>query len=408
MATSPGLQNLKHIVVLMMENRSFDHMLGALKATDPRIDGLTGTEFNPDSNGVQAKVLPQAQFQSQLDPDPDHHFPGVDLQIFNGDASNPRVANMQGFVKSYFQQRRDVKHSAKIMYYFTPDKLPVLTTLAQEYAVFNGWFSSIPGPTICNRAFAHYGTSFGKVGMDLFYIKEPFKSIYDRMVTSTPKRTSKLYYFDQASSTMEIVNLLQHQAELFGTFDQFLADCDSGNLPDYSFVEPNYNDHDGDAGAILASDQHPDHHVQEGERFIARVYNAIRENADLWKSTALLVVYDEHGGIYDHVVPPACIPDGFVASPNDTGTGREFRFDRLGVRVPAILISPWVQKGTVVKGPNEPGGRTFEHASIPATVTKFFIGDYDQRSPREKAADTFLDLLTLPTMRDDTPEFQLD
>ena len=405
----PGLDNLKHIVVLMMENRSFDHMLGALKANDPRIDGLSGTESNPDTTGATVTVQPQAEFQSQLDPDPDHHFPGVDLQIFNGDNSNPRVANMQGFVKSYFQQQRDVKHSRKIMYYFTPDKLPVLTTLATEFAVFNGWFSSIPGPTICNRAFAHYGTSFGKVGMDLFYAMEPFRSIYDRLVTANPARTSKLYYYDQASSTMEIVNLLQHQSELFGTYQQFLADCSTGTLPDYSFVEPNYSDHDGDNGEELASDQHPDHHVQAGELFIASVYKAIKQNPALWRSTALLIVYDEHGGIYDHVPPPACVKDGFVAQPNDTGTGRAFEFDRLGVRVPAILVSPWIPKGTVVKGPQEPGGgRTFEHASIPATVTKFFLGDYDQRSPREKAADTFLDLLTLPTMRTDGPDFQID
>ncbi|HMC73500.1 MAG TPA: alkaline phosphatase family protein, partial [Terriglobales bacterium] len=152
----------------------------------------------------------------------------------------------------------------------------------------------------------------------------------------------------------------------------------------------------------LANDQHPDHHVQAGELFIASVYNAIRQNPDLWKSTALLVVYDEHGGIYDHVPPPACTPDGYVASANDTGTGREFRFDRLGVRVPAILISPWIPKGTVVSG------RVFEHASIPATVTKFFLKNYEQRSVREKAADTFLDLLSLSKMRTDAPEFDID
>jgi len=165
-------------------------------------------------------------------------------------------------------------------------------------------------------------------------------------------------------------------------------------------VEPNYSDHDGDNGEELASDQHPDHNVQAGEIFIASVYNAIKQNPTLWESTALLIVYDEHGGIYDHVPPPPCMPDGFVAQPNDTGTGRAFAFDRLGVRVPAILVSPWVPKGTVVSG------RTFEHASIPATATKFFLGDYDQRSPREKAADTFLDLLSLPTMRTDGPDFQ--
>jgi phospholipase C len=393
-----GLDNLKHIVVLMMENRSFDHMLGALKQQDTRIDGLTGTESNPDSSGNTATVQPLAEFQGQLDPDPDHHFPAVDLQIFGDDGK--RAANMQGFVKSYFHQREDVNHSKKILYYFTPDKLPVLTTLATEFAVFNGWFSSIPGPTICNRAFAHYGTSFGQVSMDIFYIKEPFKSIYERMINA--QRTSKLYYYDPASSTMEVVNLLQHEPQLFGTYQQFLKDCEKGTLPEYSFVEPNYSDHDTDSGEELANDQHPDHHVQAGELFIASVYNAIRQNPDLWKTTALLVVYDEHGGIYDHVPPPACTPDGYVASANDTGTGREFRFDRLGVRVPAILISPWIPKGTVVSG------RVFEHASIPATVTNFFLKNYEQRSVREKAADTFLDLLSLSKMRTDAPEFDLD
>jgi phospholipase C len=390
----PGLDNLKHIVVLMMENRSFDHMLGGLKAKDARIDGLTGAETNPDTTGAAAQVQPTAEFQSQLDPDPDHHFPAVNLQIFNGGAA----PNMQGFVKSYFHQRQDVAHSQKIMFYFTPDKLPVLSTLATEFAVFNRWFSSIPGPTICNRAFAHYGTSFGKVAMDLFYVNEPFKSIYNRLIDA--KHTAKLYYYDQTSSTMEIVNLLQHQPELFGTYKDFLRDCKQGQLPDYCFIEPNYSDHDGDDGEELASDQHPDHNIQAGESFIASVYQAIKDNPDLWKSTALLVVYDEHGGIYDHVPPPACTPDGYVASANETGIGTDFKFDRLGVRVPAILISPWIPKGTVVDG------RIFEHASIPATVTDHFIGAYDQRSPREKAAETFLDLLTAPAQRNDCPDFQ--
>jgi phospholipase C len=408
----PGLDNLKHIVVLMMENRSFDHMLGDLTKTNPNIDGINPNLSNTDTAGNVVRAQPLAEFQGQLDPDPDHHFPAVDLQIFNGDKSPGRAPTMQGFVKSYFNQQQDVKHSRKIMYYFPQNKLPVLTTLAKEFAVFNRWFSSIPGPTICNRAFAHYGTSFGKVGMDLFYANEPFKSVYDRLITANPKRTSKLYYYDQTSSTMEIVNLLQHQPELFGTYGQFLNDCARGQLPDYSFVEPNYSDHDGDNGEEIASDQHPDHHVQAGELFIASVYNAIKGNPDLWKSTALLITYDEHGGIYDHVLPPPCTPDGFVASPNDTGTGMEFKFDRLGVRVPSVLVSPWISKGTVVD-------RVFEHASIPATVTEFFLGDYDPRSPREKVAERFIErrdkpldptknLLSLNAMRTDCPDFDLE
>lgn len=395
-----GLDKLKHIVVLMMENRSFDHMLGALEATDPRIDGLDGTQSNPDTTGKAAPAAPLAEFQGQLDPDPAHDFPGTDLQIFNGDTTPGRVATMQGFVKSYFAQRRDVKHSRKIMYYFTPDKLPVLTTLATEFAVFNGWFSSIPGPTLCNRAFAHYGTSFGHVGMEILYTNAKFKSIYQRLESAG--KTAKVYYFDTKSSSLEVVNLLQHQPQFFGTFQQFLSDCDKGMLPDFSFVEPNYSDHEGDGGQILASDQHPDHHVQEGERFIAAIYNAIRQNAALWESTALLIVYDEHGGIYDHVPPPSCLPDGFVAQPDATGTGKPFLFDRLGVRVPAVLVSPWIPPGTVV-GTH----RVFEHASIPATATSFFLGQFDERSPREKQAETFLDLLTLNTMRTDAPEFDL-
>ncbi|MFI5059609.1 MAG: alkaline phosphatase family protein, partial [Candidatus Acidiferrales bacterium] len=137
-----GIDQLKHIVVLMMENRSFDHMLGGLMQKYPKINGLTGNESNPDTNGAIVKVQPNAKFQSQLDPDPDHHFPGADLQIFGGAPPGPgRVANMQGFVKDYFSQTKDVNRSHNIMSYFTPDQLPVLTNLATEFAVFNGWFS---------------------------------------------------------------------------------------------------------------------------------------------------------------------------------------------------------------------------------------------------------------------------
>jgi phospholipase C len=286
---------------------------------------------------------------------------------------------MGGFVKSYFNERRDVSHSRLIMNSFKPERLPVLTTLALEFAVFNGWFSSIPGPTLCNRAFAHYGTSFGHVDMNIFYPNTIFKSIYQRLEAAG--KSAKIYYFDVNSSTMEVVNLLQHQPQFFGIYDQFVADCKAGQLPD--------------------------HDVREGERFIASVYMAIKSNPVLWESTALLVTYDEHGGTCDHMPPPNCVPDGFVAQPDTTQIGKPFHFDRLGVRVPAVLISPWIAKGTVVPGAEVPNGRIFEHASIPGTVTKWLLGDYDARSPREKQAATFLDLLSLDTMRTDAPDFVL-
>jgi phospholipase C len=395
--TLPGIKNLQHVVVLMMENRSFDHMLGALHAVNPAIDGLTGNETNPDSTGVPVTVSPTAEYQSQLDPDPDHHFPAVDLQIFGGvtTAQNAnRQPNMQGFVKSYFNQLHNLSHSHLALSYFTADKLPVLTGLAQHYAVFNRWFSSIPGPTLCNRAFAHYGTSFGQVAMDVFYWNKQYKSIYERLVAAG--HTTRLYYFDEASSSLEVVNLLQNQPALFGSFQNFLSDCKKNQLPEYSFIEPNYTDHDSPdgQGECIACDQHPDHDVRAGEQFIATVYNAIRNNSNLWPNTALLIVYDEHGGIHDHVPPPACTPDGFVAQPKDTGTPDAFHFDRLGVRVPAVLVSPWVASGSVIND-------VYEHASIPATATEYYIGDYAQRSPREIAANTFLGNLNLPAMRAD-------
>ena len=318
---------------------------------------------------------------------------------------------MQGFVKSYFHQQGDVGHSQKILYYFPKEKLPVLTTLAQEFAVFNRWFASIPGPTICNRAFAHYGTSFGRVDLNPLYPPETIKSIYTRLINANPKHTAKVYYYDTTSSTMEVANLLQNQPELFGTYGQFLDDCKKGNLPEYSFIEPNYSDHQGDSGEEVANDQHPDHHVQQGEVFIATIYQAIKNNPKLWQNTALLITYDEHGGIFDHVPPPSCVKDIFTADGNATGTGVPFQFDRLGVRVPSVLVSPWIPKGTIVN-------RVFDHASIPATITKFFLGDASPRSPREINADVFIEpksanvdparnVLSLTAMRTDCPDFDV-
>jgi phospholipase C len=390
----PGLDALKHIVVLMMENRSFDHMLGDLKKVNPNIDGLDGTEANqanPDANGNSVQAQAQATYQGQVEPDPGHHFEDVDIQLFwtpNGRSNQPA---MQGFVQSYNQKypNKGVDHSHLVMNYFPKEKVPVLSKLAQKYAVFTRWFSSLPGPTLPNRAFAHFGTSFGNVDMTVYYLGKPVKSIYERMIDA--QQSAKIYYFDDTSGSLGMAFMLKNQSKAFGTLNDFLEDCKpGGNLPKYSFIEPNYSDHDDDDGEMAASDQHPDHNVLEGEKFIFKIYNAIRSNPDLWNSTALLILYDEHGGIYDHVVPPTVDAD-------DQAGNSDFKFDRLGVRVPAVLVSPWVPEGTVISD------RVFEHASIPATVAKCFIPNPDAtlRSSREKKADTFLDFLSLPQARND-------
>lgn len=392
-----GRDALRHIVVLMMENRSFDHMLGDLKKVDPRIDGLDGTESNPDSDGTLITVQPNAAYQSQLQPDPGHHFEDTRLQLFGVDDDSGADPNMQGFIKAYFNKRNDVKNSHNIMSYFTADNVPVLTTLARKYAVFNRWFSSLPGPTLPNRAFAHFGTSFGKTEMTLFFFG-PIKTIYQRMLEAG--RTAKIYFFDDNSGSLGMFNIFKDQGSMFGLLDDFFDDCKSGKLPNYSFLEPNYNDHDSDTGALIANDQHPDHNVLAGEKLIFDVYHAIRSNQELWESTLLLIVYDEHGGIYDHVVPPGNYNGRIIGPPvapddkPDPATG--FKFDRLGVRVPAVAVSPWIEQGTVID-------KLFDHASIPATVTEAFIANPGaaNRSSREKNANTFLDVMTLAAPRTD-------
>jgi phospholipase C len=405
-----GLANLRHIVVLMMQGRSFDHMLGDLKAGDPRINGLTGHESNLDTNNEAARAQPRARFVDQLDPVPSHLFSAVDKQLYWGTPGPPSAPSMGGFVQSYFDQKPDVDQSRKIMYYFQTGKLPVLQSLAFGYATFNGWFSSIPGPAPCNHQFAHYGTSFGQVGMRTAIppAGKAYLSVYDRLWQAG--RSARVYRYDSSNSILGM-EMQELETPILATYGQFLTDCAHGSLPDYSFVAPNYNHHQDEyGGEHIASDQHPRHDVQAGEVFIATVYNAIRFNPDVWKSTALLIVYGDHGGIFDHVPPPGCVPDEFMATALDTGTGMPFAFDRLGIRVPAILVSPWILKGTVVPGPEDhSGGRTFEHASIPKTVTEHFIGAYENSSRREKAAQTFLGVLS-DTMRPDAdcPTFSID
>ena len=372
-----------------MENRSYDHMLGYMQV--PGLDGLTGNETNLDNNGQAQKVQPTAAAQAELNPDPDHSWPGVNTQIFgNPQGTDDGSPKMQGFIKSYFTKMQNVKHSRNIMNCFSPDNLPVLTYLAQQYAVCDRWFSSLPGPTVPNRLFAHFGTSFGNVDNSMKF-GDNGKSIYSRLMNAG--YSAKIYYFDEQSASVGFTFLLQNQPQTMGTYNDFKSDCANGNLPNYSFVEPNYSDH----ANLLASDQHPDHNVIAGENFIADVYNRVRQSP-LWENTLLLIVYDEHGGTFDHVLPPQIPPDGVT----DPISG--FQFNRLGIRVPAIFVSPWIQAGTQLH-------TQYEHASIGASAANLFIADPAQRNlaVREQRANVFTadpNLLTLAAARQDSFYFQ--
>jgi phospholipase C len=386
----------------MMENRSFDHMLGFLASPDFPIDGLTGNETNPNSQKQQVPVTDRADFAGGLTPDPGHHFPDVNMQIFgNYEATDDGGPKMQGFVTSYEQHTQDVKKAARIMDCFSPDKVPVLSTLAREYAVCDRWFASVPGPTLPNRSFMHSATSIGRVDMSPIW-RDETTTIYELL--NKFGVGAKIYYHDW-SVAMTFKMLSEGQSKWFCLFDDFLTACKKNTLPAYSFIEPRYNAQDAGGQAFEANDQHPDHNVANGEQLISDVYNAIRNNKDTWESTMLVIIYDEHGGLYDHVTPPATVnPDGKIAADPGENVAKipPFDFTRLGVRVPAVIVSPYIKQGTIES-------TIYDHTSIIATARKLFLGtnaDSNFLTERDRHANSFEHVLTLTEARTDTVKFQ--
>jgi phospholipase C len=377
---------IEHLVVLMMENRSFDHMLGFLKSPAWPIDGLNGTETNPDSRGAAVRVTPDARFAGDLTPDPGHDFISVNEQIFSNSTATP-PANMQGFVKAYEGKTGgNVQKAHNIMKCFGPGRLPALQTLAQEYAVCDRWFASVPGPTLPNRAFAWGATSLGRVDMNPNYLA--LKTVFELL--DGHGVTSKIYYTD-VTIGLAVGFLEQRAKKFFFHFDDFIKDCKNNKLPAFSFVEPRFNDLDDRGEFFPAADQHPDHNVFQGEKVIKAVYDAVTSNKQSWESTLLVITYDEHGGLYDHVIPPATV------SPGDRPPGSTvFSFERLGVRVPAVLISPFIPKRTVIHN------KVFDHTSIIATASKLFVNSAPFfLTERDRRALTFEDCLTLAAPRRD-------
>jgi len=376
---------IRHIVVVMLENRSFDHMLGMLMRDIPGLRGVRpGDYFNEGRDGRRFYVTDGAEYDGQFTVDPPHEFVHVHEQL---GGSETGVPSMGGFASSY---QRAGGNPAHIMRCFRPEQLPALTALAKHYLVCDNWFSSVPGPTTPNRQFVHFGTSFGQVSSGVIWLGRG-KGIYGRL--DAAGRQGKIYYARE-SGTFGMTFL---GSKYFGLYGDFVADCRRGNLPDYAFVEPSYNDH---ADRTIATDQHPDHYVLAGDQFIWDVYKAIRANDAVWRSTLLLVVWDEHGGIFDHVPPPT-LPygDGTPEKPFRVAQP-PFAFDRLGVRVGAVVVSPYVNPGV--------DHTLFEHASIPATVTQQFVGDPRDHAPftREKNANTMLKLLAPIPPRQDWPDYK--
>jgi phospholipase C len=206
-------------------------------------------------------------------------------------------------------------------------------------------------------------------------------------------------FWSDWSGTLSFSGLMAHENLFYQDYSNFAAMCagPADNMPAYCFIEPRYNPADIPTGGVLpATDQHPDNDIRDGETLIHNVYNAIRQNDDLWHSSVLLIVYDEHGGLYDHVKPvPLPSPDG-LASVNP-----QFDFKLSGVRVPAVVISPYIRPGTICKA-------SFDHTSVIATALKLFTDTWPTdalyaRAQAANALDSLLDLTMTP--RDDWPVF---
>src|SRR5215471_15407659 len=398
---SVGLENLKHIVVLMMENRSFDHMLGFAALPNWQIDGLSGQEKNRDSTGEFALVTNDASYSGDFTPDPGHALFDTLTQLY-GDAATPVNQNpaMNGFVVSYEGKTHNSANAHRIMKCFKPEKVPVLTQLARQFAVCDRWFSSVPGPTFPNRAYAHGASSVGRVDMGVDWLGMS-KTIYELLNENNVD--ARIYYHD---STMAMTfKGLMNQSRYFGLYDDFLSDCKNNRLPAYSFVEPRYANGEDPVNNVFfsASDQHPDHNVEQGEILIRDTFNAVWSNKPLRESTLLIVVYDEHGGLYDHVPPPSCVnPDALNWAGSSNSLDPAFDFTRLGVRVPAVLISPYIQAGTI-------DHTVYDHSSIIATACKLLLKNVAGASltKRDRNANTFENNLTLATPRTDAINFTL-
>jgi phospholipase C len=370
---------IQHIIVLMLENNSFDRMLGCMKAVRPEVEGPRPPEMNPFTNPDYPDStrlftqLPGAERTVAVDPG--HDLDDVLRQINKGDC--------KGFVSDFVQHCPQAPEAERyqIMDYFKLGDLPALHALAQNYLICDHWFSSVPGPTWPNRFFVHSGTSLGHVDMPggvfhpaLHCYDQP--TVYQRL---HDKNVSWRIYYGDVPQSLVMTTQLQFPLN-YRRMDRFAADVAGAaiDFPQYVFIEPCY------FGAGQ-NDQHPPTDVMHGEALIADVYNSLRANEELWASTLLVLIYDEHGGFFDHVAPPATIaPDTHTA---------QFGFDALGVRVPALLISPWVDPGVF--------SAILDHTSLLKYVTdKWSLGPLGARVTQ---AASLADAIGRSTAREDCP-----
>jgi phospholipase C len=349
------MAKIEHVFVLMMENRSFDHMLA--------FSGLPGIAPPPGKFGFKSGAA------DQLTDDPPHELEDVAAQI-NGGA-------MDGFLGN---------GGPDTMLGLDQSKVPVLIELASKNLCFDNWFSSMPGPTWPNRLFAHAASSGGldsSMGSldtaqasirPAYHLDFEHGHIFDRL---TAAGVSWRIYHHHSALDIDYPQVLslkgmvdkRHDPNFFRPFKTFASDMARGDVVGYTFIEPGY----GLPGYSRGNSHHPSGNITLGEMLIRDTYNAIFEHK-VGANSALLITWDEHGGFFDHVTPPAAVPPGDAPLNHHRAKDpANFAFDRFGVRVPAVLISPWLPAGL---GSSIFGSQVFfDHSSIiRALRTTFSLG----------------------------------
>ena len=400
---------IKNVFVLMLENHSFDNMFA--------MSGIPGiiAATTENSNYFQEPFYVQDGAPTSMPTDPGHEFTDVVTQLcgmgssYTSGTVYPQINNY-GFAGNYATTTSEgpappLSEVGDIMACFdTPNQLPIIYQLAKQFAICDQWFSSLPGPTWPNRFFVHGASSSGldhsPTKTEMFEWESvsgftyPHGSIYDAL--NAAKIPFGLF-IDTEGPALGSVPQVSALQNIFMTdvksLNDFVSDLQGGNYPyEYTFIEPNY----GDVSSTYegGSSQHPMDGVARGEQLIQTVYEAIR-NSNIWEQSLLIITYDEHGGFYDHFAPPGGEQQD-VYAPNDGSSNKYneygFTFEQLGVRVPAVIVSPWIQ--------TQVDHTRYDHSSVLATVEILF--GLNALTQRDGTANNLAGLIS-STLRTDCP-----
>ncbi len=407
-----ALQDIKHVFVLMLENRSFDHVLGFSGISG--INGLNrNANFNSDpSDGIPIyaqTVNPPAYRLSSADGDPGHELYNTFRQLTGQKIANNSFPQSgysaipltnKGFVMDYALYAKS-QNPEKAMYCFSPEQVPVITTLAKEFAVCDCWYSSLPGPAVPNQFFFHAGTS-GSLDTSLDILSETidffspvtfkngtiFKLIDELADTPGNSDLEWHIYKDGFLALSELLeDVRQKSSNIHNLSDLALNLTKYNGKRTYNFIEPDYSIV---SNYKSGNSQHPYGDIRQGELLIKNVYETIRNNEAVWRNSLLIILYDEHGGFYDHAVPPRAIPVNDISPQLKNTYG--FKFDIYGVRVPAVFVSPWIPKGTLLKEFPLPVAKNYDHTSVIRSLCE--IWGMPPLTPRDRNAQSFLHLIS--------------